>query len=146
MNNELTSPELTGTGYIIVNVTTANQAIPIDGASVYVYEYLPQQSEGNPGELITVETTNASGATKRIALPAPDRSISLSPGIKKAYQTYNIDVQKDGYYNQSYINVPVFDSITAIQNVDLIPLSANGRTDGIRNDGIIYYESENPSL
>ena len=84
MNNELTSPELTGTGYIIVNVTTANQAIPIEGASVYVYEYFPQQSEGDPGELITVETTNSSGATKRIALPAPDRSISLSPGIKKS--------------------------------------------------------------
>lgn len=143
-NNPPSAP--TGTGYIIVNVTTANQAIPLENATVYVYEYDLQEENQNRGGLITVEQTNMSGTSPIIPLPAPSRSESMAPGGIKPYTTYNLDVIKDGYYNQSYINVPVFDGITAIQNVDLIPLSDNSLNRSLRYNDYTFFESENKKL
>lgn len=130
----------TGVGYVIVSVTTARGAIPITGATVRIFNY---ENGGENGSLIITTKTNSSGRTDKIPLPAPPRSSSLSPGNGKSYTTYNIDAQYDGFYNQYYVNVPIFDGITAIQNVDLIPLSETG-SDGTLDSR--FYETENSNL
>ena len=130
----------TGVGYVIVNVTTARGAIPLGGAVVRIFNY---ENEGKNGSLIITQKTNSSGRTDRIPLPAPPRSSSQSPGNGKSYSTYNIDAQYDGFYNQYYINVPIFDGVTAIQNIDLVPVAENG-TDTTFDSR--FYESENPNL
>ena len=130
----------TGVGYVIVSVTTARGAIPITGATVRIFNY---ENGGENGSLIITSKTNSSGRTDKIPLPAPPRSSSLSPGNGKSYTTYNIDAQYDGFYNQYYVNVPIFDGITAIQNVDLSPLSENG-SDGTLDSR--FYETENSNL
>ena len=134
-----------GYGYIIVRVSTARGAIPLEGATVTVRNYDPEFEAGR-GDIIAVYTTNSSGLTERFALPAPPRELSMSPGNGKSYQSYNLTVTKDGYGNQEYINVPVFEGITAVQNADLIPLPENGQTDRYQYGSGQFFESENPKL
>ncbi len=135
------SPRENGAGYIIVRVTTASGAIPLEDALVTVKEY-----ESNQGEIISVQKTNSSGLTNKISLPAPPKPLSMSAGRGKAYSSYNIDVKKDGYIPQQYINVPIFDGVTAMQNADMVPLPENGESDRYDPYAGIFYESENPKL
>ena len=135
----------TGYGYIIVRVSTARGAIPLDGATVTVRNYDPEFEVGR-GDVISVYTTNSSGLTERFALPAPPRELSMAPGNGKSYESYNLTVTKDGYFDQEYINVPVFEGITAIQNADLVPLPENGQTDREQYDNGRFFENENPKL
>lgn len=132
-----------GTGYLVVRVTTASGAIPVEGALVTVYEY----NTGNGGDILSAQMTNSSGLTQKISLPAPPRSLSLAPDRGKTYSSYNIKVYKDGYNTQQYISAPIFDGITSVQNADLVPLPENGETD--RNDPYnsgIFYEGQPSAL
>ena len=142
MNNQEMS---TGYGYMIVRVSTARGAIPLENATVTVSNYDPE-FEGGRGDIISVYATNRSGLTDRFALPAPPRELSMSPGNGKSYQSYNLTVTKEGYADQQYINVPVFEGITAVQNADLIPLPENGQTDRYQYGAEQFFESENPKL
>ncbi len=140
-----------GMGYMIVRVTTARGAIPLEGAVVTVSDYFGQGDEvgenaGERGNAIGTYITNSSGLTEKFALPAPPRALSMSPGNGKGYLTYNVRVDKEGYYQQNYINAPIFDGITSIQNADMIPLSDNGQTDRYTPYGNIFFESENSNL
>ena len=138
-----------GYGYMIVRVTTARGAIPLEGAVVTVSDYLGKDEDnaaGERGNAIGTYVTNSSGLTEKIPLPALPRSLSMSPGNGKSYLTYNVRVYKDGYYQQNYINAPVFEGITSIQNADMIPMPDNGQTDRFSADGNLFFESENPYL
>ena len=132
-------------GYMIVRVTTARGAIPLEGATVIVSDYFPEDVKERGNAIYTL-TTNSSGLTDKFALPAPPRELSQSPGNGKSYQTYNIAVAKDGYYQQNYINAPVFEGITSIQSADMIPLSDNGQTDRYDPFGNVFFETENGNL
>lgn len=139
------SPQLPqiGTGGLVVRVTTANGAIPLEDAMVTVSEY----NTDSGGEIVATLRTDSSGLTEKIFLPTPPKSMSLSPGNGKSYSSYVIEVKKEGYSNQQYINVPIFDGVIAVQNADLVPLPENGNTD--RADPYtpgIFYESEAPRL
>ena len=134
-----------GYGYIVVRASTARGAIPLEGALVEIYDYSAEFAEGR-GDIIGVYRTGASGLTEKIQLPAPARSLSMSPGNGASYSTYNIRVSKDGYAPTSYINVPIFEGITAVQSAELVPLSANGQTDGYDPRANVFFESENPAL
>ena len=134
-----------GYGYLVVRASTARGAIPLEDALVEIYDYGAEFTEGR-GDVIGVYKTNASGLTEKIQLPAPPRSLSMSPGNGGSYSTYNIRVSKDGYAPTSYINVPIFEGITAVQNAILVPLSANGQTDNYDPRANIFFETENPNL
>lgn len=141
MNNDVNR----GYGYMIVRVSTARGAIPLEGAIVTVHNYDPEFESGR-GSVIATYTSGASGLTEKFALPAPPRELSLSPGNGKSYETYNLSVTKDGYYQQYYTNVPVFEGITAIQNADMVPLPENGQSDRNSLEPQIFFETENPRL
>ncbi len=105
----------TGEGYLIFNVTSASRAIPIEGASIHI--------TGADTQNLDVEyriTTNKSGASETIALKAPSKNISLSPGAPYGYARYNAEVTKEGYYTQRFSGMPVFDGVTSIQPVLLV--------------------------
>ncbi|MBQ8397353.1 MAG: hypothetical protein IJX53_04020 [Clostridia bacterium] len=132
---------MTGTGYLIVRVTTAGGAIPLGGATVVVRGNTPEQSG-----VIYTQVTDRDGRSGKMPLPTPPAGNSSAPGGGTAYATYNIDVSSPGYYSNTYQNVPIFDRITALQPAELIPLSANGQGDNYRPDSTRFYESENPQL
>lgn len=139
--------ENTGQGILVVHVTTARGAIPLEGALVNVRQDAPNEN-GVRGDVIAALTTGNDGNTEPLTLPAPQRSESLTPnnGAEKPYSTYHVEVQLEGYYTQNYANVPIFDGIAAIQPADLIPLPENGRTDSRTPDGDRFFESESPNL
>ncbi len=105
-------------GYLVVNVSTARGAIPLPDATVTVYYDTPDNTDVH-----SVLTTNMSGKTDKISLPAPARSLSEIPGNEKPYATYTISVDKDGYYPANSTAVPIFEGITSIQPIEMLPLA-----------------------
>lgn len=135
MNNPSQSPQTNGgMGYIIIKVSTARGAIPLEGASVNIRGATPENSD-----IIYSLLSDQNGLTPKIALPTPLRFLSESPGAVLPYALYNIDVFNDGYADLSFTNVAVFDSITSLQPAVMIPLPDNEYTDSF----VIKYD-ENP--
>ena len=110
-------------GFLETVVKTANGALPIEGATVSIYEYTETAEGAERGALLYSLETDRNGKTPRVALPAKDKALSLSYGNKKPYATYNISVIKDGYYDNQYVRAPIFQGITSMQPVTLIPLA-----------------------
>ena len=132
-------------GQLIVHVTTARGAIPLEGALVTLSNYAPEFSEGR-GDVIFGTVSDRDGNTVPIQLEAPAVAGSLSPGTKQPFALYNLDVQLEGYRGQSYIALPIFEGITSIQPVDMIPLSENGRLDTRLPTEDRFYETEPQNL
>ncbi len=108
------SGELTGKGTLVVQVSLAKGAIPVEGAKVIV-----SLEDKVLGDFLT----NKSGKTPVLTLPAPGKELSQTPnGIIRPYSIYNIRISYPGYYAEEAINVPIFDGINSIQPVALVPL------------------------
>ncbi len=109
----------TETGFLVVQVYTADQTLPIEGAHVLV-----TRTVDGGEELVKVMQTNRSGKTEPLALAAPPAANSQTPDGGVRYYIYNIRVDYPGYYTVENLDVPIFDGQTAIQPVPLIPLPA----------------------
>ena len=133
-----------GMGYLIVRVSTASGAIPIEGATVTVRDDLSADN-GSRGNIYRVLVSNRDGLTERIALPAPRKSIALSPGGGIPYTNYQIDVVADGYYSQYFIHVPIYDTITSIQPAPLTPKADTAAPGDIRPGDQTIIEQSNPN-
>ena len=132
----------TANGHLIVKVSTASGAIPIENASVIVRGV----GEENKSVLISL-LTDRNGLTPRISLPAPERELSEAPNpSSKPYSSYNIDVYKDGYDPQHYSGVPIFEGVTAVQNARIIPISEFDARDPFYTTEQSFEEYENPDL
>jgi hypothetical protein len=139
---------MTGQGKLIFQITTAGGAIPLEGAEITLRQ-TRSVSDGNGGDVIAVIYSGGDGRTELLTLPAPARSLSLEPardGAPIPYAIYNADVRLNGFYDQSYIRIPIFDGITSIQRASLIPLPENGFEGGSRPDGEKFFEGESPDL
>jgi hypothetical protein len=134
-----------GMGYLIVRVTTANGAIPIEGATVTVRDDINSE-DGNHGNVYRVLSSNSDGLTERLALPAPQKSNALTPGGGVPYTNYQIDVMADGYYSQYFIHVPIYDTITSIQPAILTPKSGTAAPEDRRPGDETIIEQSNPNL
>ena len=129
-------------GYIIVKVSTASGAIPIEGATVIV-----QGKDQENKDILISLITDRSGVTEKIELPTVPRSLSESPSPgQKPYTTYNLDVFKEGYYPQHYTGVPVFEGIVAVQNASIVPISSFDARDPYYSKGQVFEEYENSDL
>lgn len=137
MNNENDS-----VGFLIVSVNTANGALPVEGATVTVYG-------GNEAESDVIYSlkTDESGRTEKVVLSTKSKELSTEPGNIAPFKSYNIEVSAPGYYDNNYINVPIFQGITSLQGVSLIPLSEfSAPNDYIPNSGRRYFETPNTDL
>ncbi len=137
-----------GTGYLIIHVTTAGGAIPLEGAKIDIQKY-EKESESTPatrGDTIASPVSGADGNTVRIPLSAPPKILSSSPGNGTPYALYTANVTLDGYSSQSFAGIPIFDGITSIQPVILVPLPENGSTGIPRPDSVRFFEGMNPEL
>ncbi len=81
-----------GTGTLQVNVISALGMIPVENATVTI------SYEGDPENPIQILTTDNSGQTPVISLPAPPIELSLDPDTTvQPYSEYNISVTAEGY-------------------------------------------------
>ena len=129
-------------GFLTVTVRTANGAIPIEGALVNIYENLEIQngngsSTNSNGHLIYSMRTNKQGQTEKVALPAKSASLSLTPGNIHPFTSYNVFASSEGFFSSDVINLPVFQGITSVQPINLVPLSEFASP----NDDIPSYDS-----
>lgn len=108
-------------GFLQVSVKTANGALPVPNANVSIYSYSDKDNDRN---ILYSLTTDNDGKTERVALAAKSKALSMSPSDSEfsPFTTYNIKVSADGFYENSYINAPIFEGITSIQPVELIPV------------------------
>ena len=114
--------EMDAIGFLIVQALTANGALPVENATVYVYSYGDGEDVKGSRALYTLKT-DGFGRTERVALGALGKELSLTPNVKKPYATYNAVINAEGFYESERINIPIFQGITSVQTVDLIPLS-----------------------
>ena len=141
--------EMTGQGRLVFQITTANGAIPLEGAEIILRRFRSPAESTEQGEVVAVLYSGEDGKTRVLTLPAPARSLSLEPsrdGAPVPYALYDAEVNLDNYFTQSYIRIPIFDGITSIQRASLVPLPENGYSQGLRPDGEKFYEGEGPSL
>lgn len=131
----------TGTGYLQFRVSTAQSAIPLDRALVTI-----RATADRGGNIVSTIVSDRSGLTPRVPLETLPRALSEAPGNQHPFYTYHVDVSKEGYYTQYYQNVPVFDGISAVQSVEMIPLPQNGYEGGLTPDSDRFFEGENPDL
>ena len=141
------NPADNGKGYLVVHVTTAGGAIPLEGARVEIRSNAPEAGTAPETRGYTVASlvSGSDGNTARIPLSAPPRALSERPGAVTPYALYQADVMLEGYYDQSYSGIPIFDGVTSIQPIALIPLPENG-TATPRRDEIRYFEGERNDL
>ena len=125
-------------GKLRIKVSTGFGAIPIEGAQVFIAPFDKTTSTSDDTYSLR---TDADGLTSDIELTAPTKSFSLSPGsIELPFSEYVITVKKEGFKTAELNGTPIFDGVTSIQNVSLVPLSEDEVLYG-RYDGQIYYEN-----
>lgn len=101
------------TGRLRVRCITPNY-IPIEGANISI------SSSSQPTAVIEQLTTNESGLTSEIELPAPAIDYSLDPtSTQQPYAEYTIQVRQEGYVPVTISNAEVFSQVTALQNTTM---------------------------
>lgn len=126
-----------GKGYITVNVRTAGGALPVSDATIVI-----KSSDGSGGvgigSIVAVLYSDISGTSEVIGVPAPPRSNSQSPEtVGEVCSFYDIDTECAGYYPVSNTNVPVYDGVTSIQEIMMMPAAP-----GISApDGVTHFDS-----
>ena len=103
-------------GYVKMQVSTAGGVLPVPNAKVTITKEL-----GNNVFTLYSLTTDVNGQTLAVPLPAPDSSLSQTPDNSTPYSTYTIAIEHPKYQNVYNYSVPVFDGITSIQPVVLLP-------------------------
>ena len=79
------------TGELRISVISSIAYIPIPGATVTI------SYTGDPESPVMTLTTDISGETQVVDLPAPPVELSLSPSEIQPYSEYNILVEAEGY-------------------------------------------------
>ena len=157
--------DMTGTGRIIFQVTTAGGAVPLEDAQVTVREYNPLDAPGEAGDTLAVLFSGGDGKTEMcirdslfsgvdgktdpLTLPAPARSLSMEQagiGAPLPFALYNAEVVLSGFYRQEYTRIPLFDGVTSIQRVDLVPLPAASAPEKIGQPYRDITEGAHPDL
>ncbi len=134
-------------GYLVVQASTARGAIPLQGALVDVLTYEPLDTPPEnltDGILIATLTTDRDGNTPKLRLPSPPCANANSPDSGRPYSLYQCTVRLSGYYEQTHVGIPIYEGITVIQPVVLVPLPENGSE--LPPPETQYYETETDQI
>lgn len=103
-------------GRLRCRVTTAG-VIPIENATISI------SSPSNPGVTIEQLTTDSTGLTGEIELPAPPVDYSLAPNEPQPYSNYDATISAPGF-DEAYIsNIEILPGVTAEQDTTLQPMA-----------------------
>lgn len=104
-------------GGLRIFVTSTVGMIPIENATVTI------SYTGQPETVILNLTTDESGQTEPVELPAPPLSLSLEPEpLMQPYSEYNIEVSAPGYETVLVSGTEILPEVLAIQPIQLTPL------------------------
>lgn len=108
----------TSTGDLRLSVTSLNGTLPIPNATVTITKL------EEPDRILDQVTTNESGQTETLVLPAPPIEYSLEPGDVRPYSEYNIHITAPGFEPADISGTEILPDVTALQPVTLIPAEA----------------------
>lgn len=100
-------------GRLIVKCTTASLA-PVPNATVNV------TNPNLPDQVISQLTTDASGLTPEIELPAPSIDYSLEPSAVQPYSQYTISINSPEYTPVTITDAQILPSVESLQNATLV--------------------------
>ena len=102
-------------GTLRVYTSVAEQAAPVTGVHITVLD--------ESGAVLARLTTDASGATSDLELPAPDASYSLDENNRtvRPYAIYSILAEADGWQSQILDGVQVFDGQQTVARLEFLP-------------------------
>lgn len=101
-------------GSLIFQVTGGQGAFPVPNAKITISKTLNDRLS-----LSATLLTDENGKTEPISLPAPRKELSQSPHNGIVYALYQAEITASGYIPTEIRDLPVFDSITTIQPVNL---------------------------
>lgn len=107
------------TGFLVFQVFQDSPIygrLPVPNAEITVNGLL-----GDGLNISQVFTSDENGKTEPIPLPTVSGVLSLNPGDTLPYFTYNASVENPDYFSASISDIPIFDSVTSIQPVRLMP-------------------------
>lgn len=108
-----TPPDAVDRGRLRVNVTDINSGMPVRNARVSV------AYTGEPNRVIQQLTTDNSGQTDTVTLPAPPIEYSMEPSVNQPFSEYTITVNADGFAEFSVSGTDVFSGEVSVQNISL---------------------------
>ena len=120
-------PSTDDEGYVQIRAYTADKALPVEGALVAI--------TNQEGSLVASMLTDQDGLTSAVALKTTARNESTTPEGMDAYDTYNIEVIKNGFFDFINRQVPIFGGVTNLQNAPLIPLPEFSQEPRRESDG-----------
>ena len=117
INNQASQPDnrsgMADTGRLRISVTSDRFSRPIQNANIAI------GFTGVPESQIEEVTTDESGQTITLELPAPPFEYSQEPGQRQPYAEYTIQINAQGYQPLNIAGIQVLPEITAIQNARL---------------------------
>ena len=117
------SEENPSTGVLKVQVFTADQAIPIANAEIFITKVI-----GEDDVLFFSGKTNSSGIIDNIILPAPIGDVDFENFEIPKYTTYNLVVNSEDYKKVKQYTVSMFGDVKVLQYVKIN--SSGGNMDG----------------
>ncbi len=109
----------TSTGSLFIRATSSLGYIPIKQANITI------TLSGNPDSKVEVTTTDESGLSPTLSLPAPNFELSQEPGEEQPYASYDISVSAPGYEPVMIEGTEILPDVTAIQPVTLNPIETS---------------------
>ena len=96
---------------------TARGALPVKGSRLVVSREI-----GGKRHIFYTLTTDESGLTPIISLPAPPKELSETPdSTVTPYATYDVQVNAAGYDEVLIRSIPIFDGVQSVQRIALVP-------------------------
>jgi peptidoglycan hydrolase-like protein with peptidoglycan-binding domain len=104
-------------GRFRVRCTTAGE-IPVNNATINIT--LPS----DPTVTIEQLSTDVSGLSEEVQLPAPPKDYSLAPSEPQPYSEYNVQVTSPGFETSLFSGIQILPDVIAEQSASLTPLPA----------------------
>lgn len=112
-------------GSVKISVVSAIGLIPVENATVVI------SYTGDPDAPITTLTTDNSGQTPTVELPAPPLNLSLNPdNEQQPYSEYNIYVTAPDYEPVLISGSEIFADELSLQPIRMNPLTTENNTEG----------------
>ena len=111
---------LTGNGRLLVNVFTENIGTPVENANIRI------SLADNQANTVEEMVTDSSGQIDELVLPTPPIEFSMKPDQPRPYSVYDIAVTMSGYTPVYVRGVQIFPNTSAIQPIDLRPVTGTG--------------------
>lgn len=105
-------------GRVSAKVYTADEVLPIEGATVVI----TQRTQEGTVRLLGLRSTNRNGQTEPLPVPTPAPGLSQEPSEQIGWSGVDITADHPGYQRIIVENVQVFPGVISVQDFAMIPL------------------------